>query len=368
MTSRPFARAGSGNSATGCSRQSELEPSACRVELPSKFQIGQLLEGRLAVELHDLRLAAQVRDGLVAVEPDVFELVLGHPVLLPSRFRERKKAPHTPKSGEASLPPRAPSSALQRGRKLAVRAGRIARARSRAAGRRCARPGASCGRSRTARASSVLELAADRGGSPRRARRARGRRGPGSPSRSPRRAGRGRRSTPRLAAQRRADLGRVDALPAPPRAGRGPTARSSGHGGAEHRRRDGERGDRVGAVEAGRPDDGAGERGRRERVEVGEQVLEAALDVQALAVRARDLAQGDDVHDRADERGRDDERRRGRPAGRRAGARASATISERRARAASAPFACAERISARRKPKVMPRRPAAAARAGPPRR
>ena len=34
-------RAGSGNSATGWSRQSEFVPSACRVELPSKFQTGR---------------------------------------------------------------------------------------------------------------------------------------------------------------------------------------------------------------------------------------------------------------------------------------------------------------------------------------
>ncbi len=40
MTSLPPARAGSGKSATGWSRQSEFEPSACCVELPSKFQTG----------------------------------------------------------------------------------------------------------------------------------------------------------------------------------------------------------------------------------------------------------------------------------------------------------------------------------------
>jgi len=33
-------RAGSGKAATGCSRQSELLPSAWRVELPSNPQIG----------------------------------------------------------------------------------------------------------------------------------------------------------------------------------------------------------------------------------------------------------------------------------------------------------------------------------------
>ena len=54
------------------------------------------------VELLDLRLAAEVRDGLVAVEPDVFELELGHPlspVVLVCRRRpfghgrQQKKAP-----------------------------------------------------------------------------------------------------------------------------------------------------------------------------------------------------------------------------------------------------------------------------------
>jgi hypothetical protein len=40
MTSIAFLRAGSGKTATGWSRQSELWPSAWRVELPSKFHIG----------------------------------------------------------------------------------------------------------------------------------------------------------------------------------------------------------------------------------------------------------------------------------------------------------------------------------------
>ena len=40
MTSAPFLRVVSGNTATGLSRQSELPPSACLVELPSKFHIG----------------------------------------------------------------------------------------------------------------------------------------------------------------------------------------------------------------------------------------------------------------------------------------------------------------------------------------
>ena len=40
ITSTPFVRAGSGKSATGLRTQSELLPSACRVELPSKPQSG----------------------------------------------------------------------------------------------------------------------------------------------------------------------------------------------------------------------------------------------------------------------------------------------------------------------------------------
>ena len=44
------------------------------VEVPQR----KLVERRLRVEIDDLRLAAQVRNGLVAVQPDVLELVL-HP-------------------------------------------------------------------------------------------------------------------------------------------------------------------------------------------------------------------------------------------------------------------------------------------------
>ena len=64
----------------------------CRtaVEVPD----GQLLEGRFAGELHDLRLAAEIRDGLVAVQPDVFELVLGHSRSSCYRLSGTKKGPH----------------------------------------------------------------------------------------------------------------------------------------------------------------------------------------------------------------------------------------------------------------------------------
>ncbi len=78
MTSTPFSRAGSGK------RSDRLEHAVrapalglarrAAVEAPQ----GELLEGREGAELLHLRLAAQVRDRLVAVEPDVFELVLAH--------------------------------------------------------------------------------------------------------------------------------------------------------------------------------------------------------------------------------------------------------------------------------------------------
>ena len=78
MTSAAFARAGSRKIATGLSTQSELLPSAWRVELPSKPQSGQLVERREASNSSTLVLPAQVGHGLVAVEPDVFELELLH--------------------------------------------------------------------------------------------------------------------------------------------------------------------------------------------------------------------------------------------------------------------------------------------------
>src|SRR5919198_389868 len=58
------------------------------VEVPQR----QLVEGRLRVEVDDLRLAAQVRNGLVTVEPDVLELEL-HPGS--SSSRTNKKGPTT---------------------------------------------------------------------------------------------------------------------------------------------------------------------------------------------------------------------------------------------------------------------------------
>src|ERR1051325_4191012 len=61
------------------------------VEVPER----QLLERRLRLEVDDLRLAAQVRNGLVAVEPDVLELEL-HPGS--SSVSDQQKSPTTPKS------------------------------------------------------------------------------------------------------------------------------------------------------------------------------------------------------------------------------------------------------------------------------
>ena len=96
---------------------------------------------------------------------------------------------------------------------------------------------------------------------------------------------------------------------------------------AEHRARDGERGDRIGPLEARRPDDDAGDRGAGEGVEIGQQVAVAALDVQVGAVRPCDLAQRQHVDERPRRR---PSRRRSAPsrrAGRSGAARASTMIS-----------------------------------------
>jgi hypothetical protein len=61
------------------------------VEVPQR----QRVERRLRLEVDDLRLAAQVRDWLVAVQPDVLELVL-HPFLL--RVSDQQKRAHDVKS------------------------------------------------------------------------------------------------------------------------------------------------------------------------------------------------------------------------------------------------------------------------------
>ncbi len=89
----------------------------------------------------------------------------------------------------------------------------------------------------------------------------------------------------RLGDERRADRLRVETL------GRGlqedpPGGAHERDARADHQRGDQQRDDRVGALEAGREDHAGGDRRADEAVEVGQQVLEAALDVEALAVRA----------------------------------------------------------------------------------
>src|SRR5206468_11750639 len=74
------------------------------VEVPAR----QLVERRLRVEVDDLRLAAEVRNGLVAVQPDVLELAL-HPSS--SSSRTKQKGPRNPEIPEAPMPPRPPSAA-----------------------------------------------------------------------------------------------------------------------------------------------------------------------------------------------------------------------------------------------------------------
>src|SRR5215212_640238 len=73
------------------------------VEVPQRKPV----ERGLCVEIDDLRLAAQVRNGLVAVQPDVLELAL-HP-RSPSVGPTKKAQDST--SPEASLPRRAPAAA-----------------------------------------------------------------------------------------------------------------------------------------------------------------------------------------------------------------------------------------------------------------
>ena len=63
------------------------------VEAPER----ELLERREPVELHDLRLAPQVRDRLVAVEPDVLELELLHQITPPVEHEKcAQKSPRAP--------------------------------------------------------------------------------------------------------------------------------------------------------------------------------------------------------------------------------------------------------------------------------
>ncbi len=68
---------------------------------------------------------------------------------------------------------------------------------------------------------------------------------------------------------------------------------------ADHQRRDRKRGDRVGALEAEDQDHARRQRRAEEPVEVGQDVLEAALDVEVRAVCARQLPGRHDVQDGA---------------------------------------------------------------------
>jgi len=72
MTRKLSFRVQSGKNATGLSRQSELLPSACCVELRRSPAgcVGKCKSGDIAV--YDLGLAAKTGDGSVTVEPDVF--------------------------------------------------------------------------------------------------------------------------------------------------------------------------------------------------------------------------------------------------------------------------------------------------------
>jgi hypothetical protein len=73
-------------------------------------------------------------------------------------------------------------------------------------------------------------------------------------------------------------------------------------GAAEHQADDNERGDRVGPVETGDEDDHGGDERADEGVEVGDDVLEAALDGHVLAVCLAQLPGGEDVDRNAGER------------------------------------------------------------------
>ena len=86
---------------------------------------------------------------------------------------------------------------------------------------------------------------------------------------------------------------------------------------AQHQRGHEQRGDAVGAAEVGGEDDHAGDRGRDEREQVGQHVLEGALDVEAAPLGSGqhpggeqvhgDAGHGDHQHRRAVHRGRVDQ-------------------------------------------------------------
>ncbi len=72
-------RPGSGTQKTGLSKQSLDPPGACSVDEPSKRPHRRVFD--LATEIVDnLCLASQALGGLIAVEPDVLQLALGHKI------------------------------------------------------------------------------------------------------------------------------------------------------------------------------------------------------------------------------------------------------------------------------------------------
>jgi len=109
-----------------------------------------------------------------------------------------------------------------------------------------------------------------------------------------------------LADERRADRLRIEAF------GRGleedpPGRAHEREPRARHQRGDQQRDDRVGALEARQQDHGGGDRGADEPVQVGQQVLKGALDVEALAVGPRERPRRGEVDEHADERDGEDQ-------------------------------------------------------------
>src|SRR3954462_9315647 len=90
------------------------------VEVPQREPV----ERGLGVEIDDLRFAAQIRNGLVAVQPDVLELALhsGSSFGLGPQKKAQDSA-----SPEASLPRRAPSAASTWAQPSATNGRRLAR-------------------------------------------------------------------------------------------------------------------------------------------------------------------------------------------------------------------------------------------------
>jgi hypothetical protein len=72
--------------------------------------------------------------------------------------------------------------------------------------------------------------------------------------------------------------------------------------GADHQRRDHQRDDRVGPLKAGQQDEPCSHRRADERVQIGDDVLEAALHVEALAVGLRERAGRGEVYEDAENR------------------------------------------------------------------